>query len=473
MPELPEVETIKGVLKTIVIGRKITKIDILRDSTITSNLSEFKRELEGKTFLDVTRKGKFLIFHLSDDKVMLSHLRMEGKYYEYMEEEPNSYYSRVVFHLDNGHKLCYDDSRCFGILKATTEQEYLNDKEVSKLGPEPSEVKDIDAVYKKIKKSKHPIKSLITDQSILAGIGNIYADEVLFDCKIHPLTTGENITRNQCLQIVESATKTLQKAIILGGSTIHSYHPGKDLDGKFQTVLQAYGKYGENCPICGTPFNFIKVNGRGTTYCPHCQKKAGAPLKIGIFGKIASGKSTVLSYFKEKGYPCISSDEIVSSLYQEKEIVKQIEKMFNLNFNGDVVDKKILREYLVSHPKDIAKINRFIHPIVRERTELFFKQNKADLYFVEVPLLFESKSENMFDYIIGVDIDEENQLKRLQKRNPQSSIDLKKISSNNKFEENKNKADFIVLNDSNLVNLNKSLEEILSILKENLNQFLF
>ena len=121
MPELPEVETVKRVLEKIVIGRTITKIDILRQSSVPGDKDLFVSSLTGKKFLSMSRIGKFLIFHLNEDKVIISHLRMEGKYYELEEKEENTKYSRVVLHLDNGHKLCYDDSRCFGYLRLSDE----------------------------------------------------------------------------------------------------------------------------------------------------------------------------------------------------------------------------------------------------------------------------------------------------------------------------------------------------------------
>lgn len=471
MPELPEVETVKNLLKTFLIDRKIISIDVLREGTIIGSPTVFSSTLKGLKFIDITRKGKFLIFHLSENKVILSHLRMEGKFFELDEKEQNTHYSRVVFHLDNGHKLCYDDSRCFGFLKLTNEDNYLKEKEIAKLGLEPSEVIDIDDVFCKVKDSNHPIKELITDQSIIAGIGNIYADEILYACKLHPLTPGRFVTRDNCIDIIENAKKILAEAIKQGGSTIKSYHPGKDLDGKFQGKLLAYGKAGEKCPRCGAEYVFIKVNGRGTTYCPKCQKKKGAPVRVAIFGKIASGKSEVLKHFAKIGYPTISSDEIVSSLYKEKEIANTIAKMFSLPFKNEV-DKSILREYLVSHPKDIVRINRYIHPLVKERIELFFKANKdRDIVVVEVPLLFESKSENMFDYIIGVDSKEDIQLDRLANRNKQDSKSLRKIAMNNRFEENKNKADIIIDNNSDLASLDSQIDKIVSKLQEYLDLF--
>ena len=471
MPELPEVETIKNVLKNILIGRTITSIDVLREGQILGSSKVFSTTLKGKKYIDITRKGKFLIFHLTDNLVILSHLRMEGKYFELLEKEENTPYARVVFHLDNGHKICYDDSRCFGILKLSTEDKYLSETEIAKLGPEPSEIVEIDSIFNKVKESNHPIKEIITDQSIIAGIGNIYADEILYACKLHPLTPGKFVTRDNWIDIVKNATEILDKAIKLGGSTIKSYHPGKDLDGSFQRELLAYGKVGEKCPRCGQEFVFIKVNGRGTTYCPRCQKKKGGPVRVAIFGKIASGKSVVLSYFKKMGYPVISSDEVVANLYKQKDIATKIGKMFNLPFKNEV-DKTLLREYLVKHNKDIAKINKFIHPLVKLKIEEFIAEHRAnDIVICEVPLLFESKMENMFDFIIGVDSDEEIQLNRLSNRNKSSSEDLKKIARNNRFEENKNKADFIVNNNSDLASLASQIDAIVSRLQESLDLF--
>ena len=177
MPELPEVETIKNVLNKILTNRTITKIDVLRPTLIKGSPDLFVSTLEGKTYKNISRIGKYLVFHMSDDVVMLSHLAMEGKYYEVNEKDTNTAYARVVFHLDNGHKICYDDSRCFGTLKVTSESMWQKEKEISKLGPEPFDIRDVTELLEKTSKSNEPIKAVITDQSIIAGIGNIYADK--------------------------------------------------------------------------------------------------------------------------------------------------------------------------------------------------------------------------------------------------------------------------------------------------------
>ena len=462
MPELPEVETIKNVLKPILIGNKITKIDVLRASTIQGDKQAFVNTLLGQTFTDVTRYGKYLFLHLSNDLVIISHLRMEGKYYELLENEQNTYFSRVVFHLNNGHKICYDDSRCFGILKLSTEQVYKQEPEIIKLGKEPFDIEDVDYLVEHCKKSNIPVKSTITDQTLIAGIGNIYADEILFDCKINPTTPCRLIEKNQWLEIIQSARKILNQAMLSGGSTIKSYHPGKNIDGKFQVNLKAYGKFGENCPICGTAFRFIKVGGRGTTFCPNCQQKLGKPLKIALIGKVAAGKTTVLETFKSYGADIICCDDLIAELYSTKEIANEIARLFSLKFTNSV-DKKELRQYLLKNPKDIKKLQNYIYPIVIEKVNYVFKHSKAKLIVCEAPLLFEAKMEDMFDEIIAVDIDEEIQLKRLLERNPDTGKFLKQLSDkNNSFEKNKKKANIVISNNAGLGDLIKETKSIIN-----------
>ena len=128
MPELPEVETVKNVLLPIIKDRKILSIEVLRKSIVNGLDKEFISFFMNETFLNITRRGKFLLIHLTNDKVLISHLRMEGKYIELLENEENTKYARVVFHLDNGHKLCYDDSRSFGRMIMSNEKDYLKEK---------------------------------------------------------------------------------------------------------------------------------------------------------------------------------------------------------------------------------------------------------------------------------------------------------------------------------------------------------
>ena len=467
MPELPEVETVKNVLKPILIGRTIQRIDVLRMSSIVGDSKEFVNTIEGKTFEDITRIGKFLIFHLNNDVVFISHLRMEGKYFEVNEAEQNTKYSRVVFHLDNNHKICYDDSRCFGMMKLTSEKDYMRLKDIASLGPEPFKIDSPDYLLKKYRRIKKPIKSTLLDQTIMTGLGNIYADEVLFACKIHPLTPANMMTKEDCENIIKHSQRILNNAIKAGGSTIKSYHPGKDIDGNFQTSLVAYGKGGEKCPLCGATMRFKKVGGRGSTYCPKCQIKKGASLKVAIYGKIASGKSSVLEAFKANNIPVISSDEIVHELYKKEDVISKIQALLNMD-KSSILDTMIVSEIISKDIKLKKKLEKFIHPLVRKEVEKFLSK-KEDILVVEVPLLFEAKFDNLFDYFLLVDIDEQIRNKRLFERNKEAAKQLESINKNKEFASYKEKADFVVNNNNGLEETNKQVKQIINTLTSRLN----
>ena len=469
MPELPEVETVKNVLLPIVKGRTIKKIDVLRKSIIHYDIDKFVTGLENETFLDISRIGKFLVFHLTNDKVLISHLRMEGKYYEFLEEENDSKYARVVFHLDNGHKLCYDDSRTFGMMILSTGSEYMKEKEIAKLGPEPFIIDNVAPLMKKCKGKKMPIKSNLLDQSLMTGLGNIYVDEVLYASRIHPLTPSCLIKKEEWELIVKNAKEILTTAIKLGGSTIKSYHPGKDIDGNFQTRIKIYGKSGETCPICGAAFRFIKVGGRGTTFCPKCQQKRGAPINVGITGKIASGKSSLLEAFKNAGYDVLSSDDVVAELYRRNDIANKIEQLLKIKFPSEGVDKDILREHLLLNPKDKKKLEKLVHSLVLKEIRNFLYKSKSPIRAVEVPLLFEAKMDNLFDTIIVTDIEEKKQLDLLTNRDPKHATYLLEINKTNKIDENKNKASYLISNTGDKTEFIKNCNKVINKLKDRLN----
>ena len=453
MPELPEVETVKRVLLPIVKGRTIVKIDINRKTIVNNKEKEFVSYYTNEKFQDITRIGKFLIFHLTNEKVLISHLRMEGKYIELLENEQDTKYARVVFHLDNNHKLCYDDSRSFGRMIINDEKHYKEEKELAKLGPEPFYVDNVSDLINKTKKMSLPIKTALLSQELITGLGNIYVDEVLFASKIHPLTPAKLIKKEEWESIIKESKRILTAAIEAGGSTIKSYHPGKDIDGNFQTSLLAYGRNGQECAICHTKLRFIKVNGRGTTFCPHCQIKRGAPIKIALVGKIASGKSSVLDIFKKQNYLVISSDEIVHELYQNAEIQQLIIKRLKLKLKNDFLSA--LKEHLKVNSKDLDRLEKIVHPLVKKEIEKQFKSSKSPLLVAEVPLLFKAKMENMFDVIIGIDIEEDIQLKRLEIRDQEKSAFLKRINDlNNMFKEHRQDLDYVINNNRDL----KSLE---------------
>ena len=350
----------------------------------------------------------------------------------------------------------------------SNEKDYLNEKEIAKLGPEPFIVDDVKPLLEKAKRISLPIKTALLSQELITGLGNIYVDEVLFASKIHPLTPAKLITKNEWEKIIKESKRILTEAIAAGGSTIKSYHPGKDINGEFQTKLLAYGRNGQKCVSCHAFMRFIKVNGRGTTFCPHCQIKRGAPLKIAIVGKIASGKSTVLEEFKKANSCCLSSDQIVHELYAKNEVQNLIIKKLKIKEDGEFV--AVLRNHIAHNPKDLDKLEKIVHPLVKKEIESSFKKSKAKLLVAEVPLLFKAHMQNMFDVIVGVDIDEKIQIERLELRDKEKSALLKRINDeNNLFEEHRSELDFIVDNNDNLACLRKEVRSIICKVEDRLN----
>ncbi|UUI38309.1 DNA-formamidopyrimidine glycosylase [Oceanobacillus oncorhynchi] len=273
MPELPEVETIKETLKLLVQGKTIEKADVLWANIIKQpdDAEIFKHLLEGQTFQQIKRKGKFLLFYL-DEYVLVSHLRMEGKYRLHQPGEEIEKHTHVVFHLKNGETLRYNDVRKFGTMHLLAKGSEFTQAPLAALGPEPfEEAFTTDYFYEKLKKSSRFIKTALLDQNLVTGLGNIYVDETLFRSGIHPLTKCNELTKKEASVIRSAAIETLQEALKAGGTTIRSYVDSQGNMGMFQQVLYVYGQDKKPCKTCGEEIIKMKVGGRGTHLCLHCQ----------------------------------------------------------------------------------------------------------------------------------------------------------------------------------------------------------
>ena len=271
MPELPEVETVKNGLIKKVLNKKITNCNVIYKGIIAyPDEEKFMENITNQTIKDIKRRGKFLMFEL-DDYYLISHLRMEGKYFIKEPSEILSKHDHVIFTLNNKEELRYNDTRKFGKMHLVKKDE-LNLSPISKLGLEPWD-ESLTPKYLKEKLNKNKaIKTLLLDQSIIVGIGNIYADEILFLSKINPKKTGNNLTNKNLIAIIDNTKKVLEKAIAAGGTTIHTYTSVNGITGRFQQELLVHGRKLEPCPKCKTEILKIVVNGRGTYYCPKCQK---------------------------------------------------------------------------------------------------------------------------------------------------------------------------------------------------------
>lgn len=280
MPELPEVENVRRGLNQIVVGERINKVDVYWPRIIESPAdSEFKSRLIGQKIEKVERRGKFLLFYFTKD-VMISHLRMEGKY-QLAERAANqapalTKHTHVVFHFESGKELRYLDVRKFGRMSLVTKGEEFQHKSLNKLGPEPvKEDFHFSEMQQFLKRRTKAIKGVLLDQQMVVGVGNIYADEILFTAGIHPARSANTLTEDEEHQLYKAILSILEKAVKNGGTTIRTYQNAFGDSGTFQNHLQMYGKEGTACVVCGGEIEKIKVAGRGTHYCPICQPLKG------------------------------------------------------------------------------------------------------------------------------------------------------------------------------------------------------
>ncbi|MGM9859109.1 MAG: DNA-formamidopyrimidine glycosylase [Bacilli bacterium] len=466
MPELPEVETVKEILKKILIGSKINKVMIFYERMILSPIKDFEKSLINKEIIDVSRKGKFLIIHFEDKTVLITHLRMEGKFIERKANEDVSSYARVVFYLNDGRKICFDDTRKFGIMKVSDEDHYLIEPPISNLGPEPFYIKDPYYLLEKYKRIKKPIKETLLDQSIIAGIGNIYADETLFRCSLHPLTAANELTLEDCRNVIENSINVLNKAITLGGSTIRSYH-ANGIDGKFQNELLAYGKEGQLCANnCSAHYKKIFVGGRGTTYCPLCQRKRNKTFTIGITGKIASGKSTIMKIFSKNNIKTLSADHIVADLYNTEEVKYRVCSLLGPDaYIEDKVNKEYIKKIISLNSKFKENLESILHPLVYEKIKEFINENTNEkIIAVEVPLLYETGMESLFDATLAIDASLSDQIANLQKRGSDIDSNLL-LNKNNQFDKYKKKLTFLLHTNNDINEVEQQITTIINKIK--------
>lgn len=272
MPELPEVETVVKTLKNLILNKKIKKVNVFWDNIIAyPELDLFKNNLISQEITDIKRRGKYILFVLSS-KTLISHLRMEGKYFVFQENNKKDKHTHVIFDFDDGSQLHYHDTRKFGKMYLYDENESL--KILAKVGLEPWDIKLTGLYLKnKAKNRKISIKQFLLDQSIIAGIGNIYVNEILFLSKIHPASSVQNITITDFNIIINNTQDVLHQAIQQGGTTIRSYTSSLGVSGLFQQNLKVHNLEGSNCLVCGEPIIKITVAQRGTYLCPKCQIK--------------------------------------------------------------------------------------------------------------------------------------------------------------------------------------------------------
>ncbi len=267
MPELAEVETTRRDLKKILIGKKITKVEVFLDKIVYNKKDYFIKTLEGLYIKDIKRRGKWLIFEF-EEKSLIIHFRMEGRFYLKELNDIRDKHDYVIFHFDN-FSIHYNDPRLFGKMEIVENKQMPNFFESKKLGVEYTDPNFTSLYLKKKLKGHHIyIKKILLDQSYIAGIGNIYADEILFRSKINPKAYADKLSKNKLEEIVKNTAIVFEESLKCKGT-----YP--NIDGKrgtYEKYLKVYGRSGKKCYECGNELKRVVVSGRGTYYCPYCQK---------------------------------------------------------------------------------------------------------------------------------------------------------------------------------------------------------
>ncbi|WP_179395168.1 bifunctional DNA-formamidopyrimidine glycosylase/DNA-(apurinic or apyrimidinic site) lyase [Lacticaseibacillus absianus] len=274
MPELPEVENVRRGLSGLVAGRTIQAVDTDWEKILVGGQATFAKTLAHATITAIDRRGKYLLFRFDNAITMVSHLRMEGKYQLVPDAAvPRHRFVHVAFTFTDGSQLRYHDMRKFGRMALVpTGTEMKTVAGLASIGPEPTEADfDPDAFYRELQRHKQAIKSVILDQHVVAGVGNIYADETLWLSHLNPEQPACTLTRQEAKTLRDNIIAELATATTAGGTSVHSFVDATGQRGAFQTQLHVYDREGTPCDRCQTTIVKIKVGQRGTHYCPHCQ----------------------------------------------------------------------------------------------------------------------------------------------------------------------------------------------------------
>lgn len=274
MPELPEVETVVRGLQQSVAGSSIARVELRRRDLRTPFPKDFAKQVEGAAITAVTRRAKYLVFTLSNQRSILAHLGMSGRF-SVVAARPKKFaaHDHVVISLGDGRTLIYNDARRFGVMDVVKTSDLKMHELLYHLGPEPLE-EEFNAKYlkEKLQKRKGPIKPVLMDQELVVGVGNIYASEALFLAKIHPETPAHKASA-RAGDLVKSIRKVLASAIDSGGSSLRDFLHISGEAGYFQHRFNVYERRGEPCFRCGEPIRMTRQAGRSTFFCAACQRK--------------------------------------------------------------------------------------------------------------------------------------------------------------------------------------------------------
>lgn len=275
MPELPEVETVKRTLAPHLLNKVITSVEVFLAKAIKPGPEMVQKELPGKRIIEISRRGKYLILSLDNGQKLAFHLRMTGRLLYLHRETPTAKHTVIILRLNDGFDLRMVDQRKFGTVNLFTDDD--PPKGLKNLGPEPLGDEGapwlaLESLKKAAKRRTAPIKALLLDQQVIAGLGNIYTDEALFLAGINPARPANSLTEEEWKRLFRAVREVLTEGIRHRGTTRRDYVDGRGEPGDHQHYLKVYGRRNQKCPVCGESINYSRTAGRGTYYCPHCQR---------------------------------------------------------------------------------------------------------------------------------------------------------------------------------------------------------
>ena len=274
MPELPEVETIVADLRPHLVGRTIERAELSFPTIVRfPEPEQFVDGIAGMRIESVGRRGKYIVIGISAHTNLVVHLGMTGQLRLVDPVVPVEKHTHAVFFLDDGKQLRYRDPRRFGRLLLGTEDDLVAAKKMPRLGPEPiAEDFAADELYRRLRKRRAPLKAVLLDQKAIAGVGNIYADESLHRARLRPTRLANTISKKSAARLHGSLRDSLQAAIRNRGSSVDTYRDAWGEPGGQQEELLVYGRAGEPCVTCGRPLSSVRIAGRTTVFCRHCQR---------------------------------------------------------------------------------------------------------------------------------------------------------------------------------------------------------
>lgn len=472
MPELPEVETVRATLEFQLGQPQIADVRVFYRKLIDNmDVETFQTALRNQHILAYHRIGKYLIFEL-DEHFLVSHLRMEGKYYVENQDAPyDPKHTHSIIAFCDGRELRYHDTRKFGRMYLYPKQEAL--KQQKAFAHTGYDVFDESLTPTYLYEQFHPrnivLKQALLDQSVMAGVGNIYADEICFASGLHPETKINKLRKKDFEQLLYETRRILQGAINAGGTTIRSYTSSLGVDGRFQLQLKVHSKKEEPCLICGEPIVKKVVATRGTYYCPNCQRSRKPRKKIrciGLTGVMGAGKSSVIEILESFHIPVLDCDNINAQLLQKGEAgYRAIKQAFqeDLYDEEDQIDRQKMSALIFQNETKKTLLESILHPLIKQEIKTTIqKLRNVDLVVVEVPLLFEVKWESFFDEIWTVACEEALLLQRLhQFRGIEEAEARRRLAHQMSQEEKIKRSDVVLMNTKDIAYLKEQIIQAL------------